>query len=195
MDKMDWSRPILSMMDGTRMVWKRTLSYRKREWEFRDYPVRVWDQGAPLALPSRFTNHRYRALILGWLIDATGDSRKEALAALEEQYVRRKQLCVDAGEPIPRPGTRVSIKIASRTKLDAHADVEEDFIRRILHPVLGIEDVHMTDGSSLWNFHFDEDSSALISKIREVYGVDVSDIESENVVEILERIAAKQVDK
>jgi hypothetical protein len=177
------------------MLWKRILSYRKREWSLQDYPMRVWDQGPPLALPSRFTSHRYRALILGWLVDATGDTKKDAVAALEAEFFHRKQLRVDAGEPIPRPGVRVPIKISSRVRLDSHADLEEDFVRRVLHPVLGIEDVYMTDGSSLSNFHFDEDSSALVAKTREVYGVDISDIESENIAEILERIAAGRVNK
>jgi hypothetical protein len=46
--------------------------------------------------------------------------------------------------------------------------------------------------SSLWDFHGDETNDALHAKIKEVYGVDVSDIKSGNLSEILERIAASR---
>jgi len=42
----------------------------------------------------------------------------------------------------------------------------------------------------LWDFHSDETNDFLYSKIKETYGVDVSDIESAKLCEILERIAA-----
>jgi hypothetical protein len=50
----------------------------------------------------------------------------------------------------------------------------------------------ISDESSLWDFHASDDNRALIAKISEVYAVDVSDIESVRLREILERIAAKQ---
>lgn len=189
---MTWTERIRRLTDRARMAWKRGLSFRKRTWEFEDYPMWVREQGPSLSLPPRFVSHRYRALITGWLVSGSGDTRAEALADLRNQFERRRQLLFESGEPIPRPGTRVPIKIAGRIRLDSFADLEADFIRRVLTPVLGVEDVMMTDGSSLWNFHFDENSSALVAKIGEVYGVDVSDIESENIAEILERIAASR---
>jgi hypothetical protein len=48
----------------------------------------------------------------------------------------------------------------------------------------------ISDQSSLWDFHSEETNNALIEKISQVYGVDVSDIESAKLCEILERIAA-----
>ena len=47
----------------------------------------------------------------------------------------------------------------------------------------------ISDESRLWDFHSEETNDALYAKIEEVYGVNVSDIESAKLSEILERIA------
>jgi hypothetical protein len=181
---------IVRMADTLITIWKRLLSYRKTQWEMNDYPIVTRQQEFTLELPPRFTQHRYRALVLGWHIDGTGDSKQEALANLETEFLRRRQMRIDEGEPPPRPGTRVPLEFASQARIDHHSKLADDFIRRVLHPVLGIEDVWITDESSLWNFHFDETNDELVAKIREVYGVDVSDIESEKLVDIFDRIEA-----
>ncbi len=40
----------------------------------------------------------------------------------------------------------------------------------------------ISDESSLWDFHSNETDDALIAKIKELYGVDVSDIASARLV-------------
>jgi hypothetical protein len=49
----------------------------------------------------------------------------------------------------------------------------------------------VTDESSLWDFHSEETNEEYHRKIMEVYGTDVSDIESGNLVRIFERIRAQ----
>ncbi|HTJ29438.1 MAG TPA: hypothetical protein VL346_03010 [Acidobacteriaceae bacterium] len=46
----------------------------------------------------------------------------------------------------------------------------------------------ISDESSLWDFHTEQTNDLLIAKIRDVYGVDVSDIESARLWEIIEHI-------
>jgi hypothetical protein len=181
---------MIRVTDTLKTQWKRLLSYHKRDWDLADYPVVIRTQEFTPGLPSRFARHPFRALVLGWLIDATGDSKEEALANLKGEFARRRQMRLDEGKQLPRPGTRVPIVFASHARVDGHAGLADDFIRRVLHPVLGIEDVWITDQSSLWNFHFDETSDELVAKIRDVYGVDVSDIESQTLVDIFDRIEA-----
>lgn len=185
-------RAMIRVSDGVSLMWRRALSYRKREWDFSDYPVTIRAQAPSPALPPRFTQHLYRAFIVGWLVDAGGDSKQEALSNLEREFYRRKQILLDSGEPCPRPGKRVPLKLASQVRVDKHADLAEDFKKRVLFQVLGVEDVWISDDSSLWNFHFDETNDALCAKVKEVYGVDVSDIESEMLPVIFDRIAAKR---
>ena len=68
----------------------------------------------------------------------------------------------------------------------AHPELAEDFVRR----VLGLDWAWISDESSLWDFHTSETNELLCTKIMQVYGVDVSDIESGKLSEILDRIAA-----
>ena len=49
----------------------------------------------------------------------------------------------------------------------------------------------VTDESSLWDFHTEESNDGLNATIERVYGVNVSDIQSGNIAEILDRIRAK----
>ncbi len=67
-----------------------------------------------------------------------------------------------------------------------HGDVAEHFTQS----VLGLDWAWISDESSLWDFHTGETNMNLEAKIREIYGVDVSDIESGNLAQIPNRIAA-----
>jgi len=62
--------------------------------------------------------------------------------------------------------------------------LSEDFIRK----VLDLDWAWISDESSLWDFHMEQDNQALYAKIWEIYGVDVSDIQSARLWEILDRI-------
>jgi hypothetical protein len=96
---------------------------------------------------------------------------------------RRKE-----GKPMPRPGRKVPIEFAPSSMVYARPELTDDFIARIL----GIEWAFVSDKSSLWDFHTDGTNDALNAKIKDVYGVDVSDIESGNLAMILDLIAASQ---
>jgi len=58
--------------------------------------------------------------------------------------------------------------------------------------VLNLEWAWISDESSLWDFHGDENNEALVARIKEIYGVDVSDIQAAKLSEILERIATQR---
>jgi hypothetical protein len=170
--------------DGVRTGWKRLLSYRKQDWGFRDYPIVVRVQrDVPIA-------DRYWARILGWNIDETADSREEAIRKLEVLFESRKALKLESREPVPRPGTRVSIQFASSARVDSHGSLKQDFIQRVLK----VEWAFISDETELIHFTGDQDTSEFVERIREVYGVDVSDIESGSVSEILDRIEAERTD-
>ncbi|HEU5350577.1 MAG TPA: hypothetical protein VFU55_03205 [Terracidiphilus sp.] len=174
------NRLIGGTVDGMHMFWKRMLSYRKKEWQLADYPIRMRIQkdSAP--------NDRYWARVLGWLIDATGRTPSDAMVELQHRFDAQKALCAEEGKPQPRPGTEVPISFASSERVDSDAALREDFIHRVLE----LEWTFISDGSSLWDFHTERTNDELNARIKEVYGADVSDIESGNIAEILERIAS-----
>ncbi len=168
--------------------WKWCLSFRKSTWELDDYPVVYRRQNPiPFESGSRFQSHLYIASIVNWTaMDATGDTRLDARVELLLRFENEKIKEVKTVKRLPRPGTRVPLKFASLMRVNAHTEFADDFVKRIL----GLEWCVLTDESSLWHFHFGESNDELFARIKEIYGVDVSYIESGNIAEILERIAA-----
>jgi hypothetical protein len=92
----------------------------------------------------------------------------------------------EEGKALIRPGTRGPIEFDSKELIAVNQELSEDFIRRVLN----LDWAWISDESSLWDFHNDETNELLYTKIVEVYCVDVSDIESGRLSEILNRIAA-----
>lgn len=76
------------------------------------------------------------------------------------------------------------ISYASQDDIQAHSET----LKRFINSVLGLEWAFITNESSLDDFHLIEDSTSLEEKIKEVFGVDISDIEDRNLLKIFERI-------
>jgi len=119
--------------------------------------------------------------VINWPgMSGSANSRLEALEELRKNFERFR-----ATKPkLPRPGTKVPIEFAARERVGPHSELAKDFIKR----VLDIEWAWISDESSLWDFHGDETNESLNSKIRRIYGVDVSDISSGNLADIFDRI-------
>ena len=168
-----------------RAGWKFCLSFTKREWGLHDYPLSIREQEIdPTYTGTRWKQQRYMAFIVNWGMCGAGDTPTEALRGLEAVFETAKR-----NRPrMPRPGTRVPVQFATQKRVSAHPELAADFIRRIL----GLEWVWISDESSLWDFHGEDTNDALHAKIKQGYGVDVSDIQSARLWEILERIAASQ---
>jgi len=81
------------------------------------------------------------------------------------------------------------LEFAPRTRVSAHPELTKDFTRRVLN----LDWALISDESSLWDFHEDLTNEALTARIKEIYGVDVTDIESAKLPEILDRIAKETV--
>ncbi len=118
----------------------------------------------------------------------TGDTPEQAMRELSNGFGRMKDARQHDGRSMPRPGTNVPIEFAPSDRVHAHPELTDEFIRR----VLGLEWAFVSDQSSLWDFHTDDTNDSLNAKIREIYGIDVSDVESGNLAEILQRIATRR---
>lgn len=167
--------------------WMRLKSFRKTDWGFNDYPIRIRFQAdREPAKSSRLKLIPYSAGMVNWPgVMGTGDTRQEALAALQRNFENFKA----SGRKLPRPGMSVPMEFAQSTRLDMHPDLKADFVRR----VLDLPWAFLSDESSLSDFHEDETNEVLVKKIQSIYGVDVSDIASGNLADILERIAKLKV--
>jgi|SRR5579872_164892 len=171
-------------------AWRFVVSFRKSTWALEDYPISIRAQRIDVNCgytAARFKQHAYLARVVKWwTLTGGGETPQDAMRELAAQFESVKAERQREGRPLPRPGTAVPIQFAARERVGAHPELADDFVRR----VLGLDWAWISDDSSLWDFHTDETSDALFEKIKDVYGVDVSDIESGNLAQILDRIAA-----
>lgn len=177
--------PTIRMTNQMLAAWKRLLSFGKSEWTLNDYPIRIATQEPDPAFSApRFSQHLYRAYIVNAAITGSGDTCEAAMAGLAQNFEsigwRRKQ----EEKPPIRPGANWPVEFVLQEKVSCNETLSEEFIQK----VLGLEWAWISDESSLWDFHTDQTNDLLYAKIREVYGVDVSDIESARLWAIFERI-------
>jgi hypothetical protein len=174
------------MLEPSRKFSKYILSFRKSEWLLADYPIRVREFREPIALPpnSHLTPVRWSAQILGWAtVQGHGDTRDEALANLAAVFQRR----VASGKALPRPGTKhLDIEFASADRVAGVEDLAPRFFAEVIE--MDYADCYISNESSLWDFHAESDNEHYFGRIADIYGVNVRDIESGNIVDILERI-------
>jgi len=172
---------------GLLVGWKLCLSFRKTNWQLGDYPVLVREQKIDVHSSSRLKPQRYLAWIAKWGLNGTGNTPEEAMHDLAARFEDMRIARNSDGKSMPRPGTGVPFQLASSERIQAHANLTDDFIKQ----VLGLDWALITDESSLWDFHTAKNNDLLNARIETIYGVNVSDINSGNIAEILDRIATK----
>lgn len=182
--------PVLKHLRNARnqvlAAWKWLLSFRKADWLLDDYPVFIRKQESDgNNSHSRLKLIPYVARIVNWYtLSGGGDTEIDALADLKTNFDTQKEARRRKHEALPRPGTRVPIQFASDTCVEAHRELADDFIKRVLE----LEWALITDESSLWDFHEDDTNKDLAAKVRDIYGVDISDLQSGRLCDIFERI-------
>ncbi|HTX42815.1 MAG TPA: hypothetical protein VMD25_13345 [Acidobacteriaceae bacterium] len=164
-------------------------SFLKRDWQLSDYPVTVREFGPARPDPGPGWHFpRFEAYIQGWHLSGTGDTPDEARSSLTAAFQRAKARHAERGEPLPRPGRIVPFDLASTVRIDAHGSLAQDFISR----VLGLEWAWVSDLSGLGEFAIGSSVDVYLSRIHEIYGVDCSGLADAPLVDILDRIAAKE---
>jgi hypothetical protein len=171
------------------VVWKYVRSFLKQEWSAGDYPIRIRHPDSSNAdHPARWKPVRVNAAVINWWqMSGDGETEAEAVKDLATKLEARKA----RGERLPRPGTGLPIEFAASGRVEAHQRLAADFVKRVLG--LDIGDCFISDESSLWDFHADEDNTLLYNKIMLIYGVDVSGIEHAKLADIFDRLAARGV--
>jgi hypothetical protein len=163
-------------------LWMFLASFFKKEWTIEDYPIRVWFRPTTeMSHVSRTKPFPWTANVINWpAMSAGGNTKLEALVELRKHFDEFKV----KKNKLPRPGTKVPIKFAVSTRVGQHSELAREFVQQILE----IDWAWISDESSLGDFHGEETNDRLIEKIRQVYGVDVSDIPSGNLANIFDRI-------
>jgi len=118
-----------------------------------------------------------------WQIAGFGETRDKALENLQTSLDSVRET-----RPLPRPGTGLPIEFASTDGIDRYWGV----VSRIIEEVLGFESdgIFVSDESSLYDFESVGDVVKFQAQIKQIYGVDVSTIDSGNLVEIAQKITS-----
>ncbi len=116
-----------------------------------------------------------------------GPTRKEAYDTLAQDLegIRKHR------EQMPRPGSHVPIEFASTDRVNSDEKLLNDFIERVLGFTRS-DAVFISDESSLDEFGDEAKVAELLQRIKDVYGVEVTDIASGAIADILERIRKRR---
>jgi hypothetical protein len=164
--------------------WKFLLSFRKRDWSLKDYPVIIRkqrDPGQESARLGRLTLPAYCAQIVNWTLTGTGETAAAALEQLKNRFNKARE----TRPSMPRPGRQVPLEFASQKRIEANSALANEFLQSVFE----VEDAWISDESTLWDFALEDPLDESYAKIQSLYGVDVSDIPDGNLADVLERIA------
>jgi len=168
---------------------KYILSFFKTDWTLEEYPVRFRHFRVDESeARRRLTPALWMAQVINWpLMFGHGQTQEEAYADLKRHFEEYK----GGSKALPRPGTKVrpAIELAPTVEIEQYELLANEFFEKIL--AMNYNECLVTDESSLWDFHSEETNEEYQRRILEVYGTDVSDIESGNLVRIFERIRAQ----
>jgi len=162
-------------------------SFFKANWHFEDFPLHVREQDlSTYAGPERMRPCGWQAQFPRWVgLQGHGNTREEAAANLHSNF----DAYVASGKKPPRPGTykELEFEIGSRERISRFPELEDEFIRDILE----LPWAFLSDQSTLWEIHSQEDNEPLYAKITAKYGVDASDVADANIAAILAKIDAE----
>ena len=166
-------------MDQFKALLKYITSFLKSDWSIDDYPLRYRKQTKTSPQMPLWVVQ----IINWWVMTGAGDTREEAYQNLAQRVEERRA----AGASLPRPGKRVPIVFASTRRVDKYPEIAERFLREVMGFASG-SPVFISDQSGVGDFSVGDRADEYTEKIRQVFGIDVTDIESGNLADIFERI-------
>lgn len=123
---------------------------------------------------------------VGWFMVGMGETKAEALEDLRGRMAEKKE----ASGKLPRPGMAMPLEYSPTNEMRKYHRTARTYIAAVLE--MNPDHVMLTDGSSLEDFSSVRDIRKLHEKTEELFGVDISDMEDGNLVEILKRIEGRE---
>lgn len=176
-------------MDQLKAIWKWLLSWRKRDWDASDYPLRYREQIPSAEFESVYgTPPRWSLQVVNWWqMFGVGNTRAEAYTNFETRLADLRE----TGASLPRPGRGLPLEFTSSSVVERHEDLARDLFSQILD--INYDECFISDQSSLYDFVFNESqASELADRIESLYQIELPDRQTLLVSEILEVIAAKR---
>jgi hypothetical protein len=178
-------------MNQALAVSKFLKSFFRRDWSVRDYPLKVSQRPVDqLLVTKRFKELAWTAQIVNWWhMRGDGMSRDEALADLSGKLAVYK-----TSHRLPRPGTGAPLEVtwALSEAITQFEDVAYEIVERLFD--IPREDCILTDESSLWDFHGEETNEPYLVALKQIFGVDASDLKPPTIAEIARRFQNVRLD-
>jgi predicted RNase H-like HicB family nuclease len=120
---------------------------------------------------------------------ATGSTHEQAVENLRKRFEERVSWMIGKGEPIPRPGSgRAKPKFAPNEQIEALRPFVDEFWSEILGTCYATSFVSNESRLSTWEQYVPGGKSALIQKIKDRYGVDITAFYDAPIPDVLGRI-------
>jgi len=159
---------------------RKLVRWWRREYRFEDYDVKTGytRTGVPYASIREFA-----ALV------ASGATHEEAIEELRREFQSRVEFMRRNGERIPRPGSKPArVGFAPNDQIEALRPVVDEFWSEILGTSYLTSYVSNESRLSSWERYVPGERAALIERVRERYGVDISAFYDEPIPLVLRRI-------
>ncbi|MGY5878762.1 MAG: hypothetical protein RTV31_00870 [Candidatus Thorarchaeota archaeon] len=78
------------------------------------------------------------------------------------------------------------IIFAPSERISCYEEIAKDFLPMICNQLW--EDCWVSDLSSIWDFLCEDDREAIFERVQSEYGIDISDIEDGNLLDIFDRL-------
>jgi len=166
-------------------LWKRLLSYRKKDWDFGDYPVRYKKQPGNDSIGNKSEFKEWAAQIVNWPLIGLGDTKAEAFGVLRDAFHTYKK----SGEKLSRPGVPAPIRFAETTEIERLEVFAADFFAKILE--YDFYDCFISDDSSVFDFNVEE--KEILEKINAAYQLLWVELGDGNIVRLLQAIKARNI--
>jgi hypothetical protein len=173
------------MIEKFKAIWKRLLSYTKKNWDIDDYPLRFKKQSDITKQYNVGELKPWAVQIINWWpMTALGDTKQEAFENLKINFKSYLEQNI-----APRPGTSVPIKYANTSQINELEEIASDFFNKILH--MNFYNCFISDESSLLDFGKDDNDT--LNKINETYKIGLAEIGDGNIARILKMINERKL--
>ncbi len=156
--------------------YKYILSFTKRTWHLKDYPVYFTNQLTTSETPDVLP---WVARISNWHLTGLGQSKESAFADLQTKFENYRN-----GNALSRPGTKVPLQFSDTGKIDAFGDFAYEFVEE----TYGVMPFFMSDLTSMSDFGTPEELEEMHAAILKLYSFNSREYESRPLWELLDAI-------
>lgn len=156
------------------------------DYKFEDYKIQIVNSSN---YPDKFVATIEEFYNVICIIDNKEEAPEKLRSLFDKEIVRLK----DSGQPIPKSGSgKAKITFAANDKIEELRPFIDEFWKKILGTSYSTSFVSNDSYFDSWLHYVNGDKDELISKVKQIYSVDISSIYDRPICEILTIIKSKK---